>query len=480
MALKQIILRQRIKICTQQLEALRNKDAEFETRNAALQAREAELEAAINEVTVDTPAEEQAVIDQQTTELETEQSTLETDKANHEDSKKKLEEEIQKLQAELEEIENRSAAPTSTPPVIPEQKNERTIELMSNRNKFGMTMEQRTAYLARPEVKSFYSRVRELLGQKRAITGGDLLIPDITLQLLRDNLHRYSKLLKHMRVVQVGGTSRQTIMGTIPEGVWTEACGKLNSLALTFTQIEVDGYKVGGYIAICNALLQDNDIALADAVEDALGQSIGLAVDKAFLYGTGTKMPVGIVTRLAQTQAPATWGANAPTWTDLHSTNLVSINGAALTDTAFFAALVLKAGIPQANYSNGDLFWAMSRKTYATLQSKAINFNAAGAIVAGTNMTMPIVGGPIEILDFIPENHIIGGYGSLYVVAERAGASLAVSDHVLFIEDQTVFKATARYDGMPVFGEGFVAIGIANSAPSTSGITFASDDANPQ
>ena len=31
-----------------------------------------------------------------------------------------------------------------------------------------------------------------------------------------------------------------------------------------------------------------------------LGQSIGLALDKAIVYGTGVKMPLGIVTRLAQ------------------------------------------------------------------------------------------------------------------------------------------------------------------------------------
>lgn len=477
--LKQIVLRSRIKVAQKRLDDMRAKDQEMETRSAAMKQREAELEAALNEVTDETSEEDRTLIESQVTEFEGEQTELEKEKADNDTAKKKLEDEIQQLQAELDEIEARTQATEPAPP-LPVEKNERKFELMNNRTKFGMTMEQRTAYLAQPEVKAFYARVRDLMGQKRALTGGDLLIPDITLQLLRDNLHRYSKLLKHVRVVPVGGTSRQTIMGTVPEGVWTEACGKLNSLALTFTQVEVDGYKVGGYIVICNALLQDSDISLADVVEDALGQSIGLAVDKAQLYGTGTKMPLGIVTRLAQTSAPQTWGANAPTWTDLHSTNLVSIDGANLTDTAFFAQLILKAGIPQANYSNGDLFWAMNRKTYATIQSKAINFNAAGAIVAGTNMTMPVIGGAIEILDFIPDNHIIGGYGSLYLVAERAGASIAVSDHVLFIEDQTVFKGTARYDGMPVFGEGFVGIGIANAAPSTSGVTFPSDDANPQ
>ena len=66
----------------------------------------------------------------------------------------------------------------------------------------------------------------------------------------------------------------------------------------------------------------------------------------------------------------------------------------------------------------------------------------------------------------------------LYLLAERAGAQFATSDQVRFIEDQTVFKGTARYDGLPVIADGFVAIGIAGTTPSASGITFATDTAN--
>lgn len=90
---------------------------------------------------------------------------------------------------------------------------------------------------------------------------------------------------------------------------------------------------------------------------------------------------------------------------------------------------------------------------------------------------MPIIGGEIIELEFMKDNDICGGYGSLYTLAERAGASLAVSDQVKFIEDQTVFKGTARYDGMPVIGEGFVMVNFNNEAPTTS-LTFAEDVAN--
>lgn len=334
------------------------------------------------------------------------------------------------------------------------------------------------SFINREDVKDFLTRVRSMIGEKRAVTGAELTIPDVMLDLLRDNLYRYSKLITKVRVKTVGGKARQNITGAVPEGVWTEAIGKLNELALAFNQVEVDGYKVGGFIPIPNAILEDSDLNLANEILDALGQAIGLGVDKAILYGTGTKMPLGIATRLAQTLQPTDWGANAPAWTNLSTTNLLKFDPTGMTPEEFFATLILNLGVAKPNYSIGGTFWAMNRKTRMTLLSKAITFNAAGAIVAGMNGTMPVEGGDIVELPFIPDNDIIGGYGELYLLAERAGAQLAASEHVRFIEDQTVFKGTARYDGMPVFGEGFIIVNIADIAPTTA-VTFAPDVANP-
>jgi hypothetical protein len=60
---------------------------------------------------------------------------------------------------------------------------------------------------------------------------------------------------------------------------------------------------------------------------------------------------------------------------------------------------------------------------------------------------------------------------------------LAQSEHVQFIEDNTVFKGTARYDGRPIFGEAFVGITIDQSAnsqvPDPGNVVFAPDSANP-
>ena len=121
----------------------------------------------------------------------------------------------------------------------------------------------------------------------------------------------------------------------------------------------------------------------------------------------------------------------------------------------------------------------MNETTYTKLKAEGLSINAAGVIVSGINGTMPVAGGVVEVLDFIPDYDIITGYFDLYLLAERAGIRLDQSEHVKFIEDRTVFRGTARYDGLPVIAEGFALMNINNTNPTTT-ITFAPDTANAQ
>ena len=119
----------------------------------------------------------------------------------------------------------------------------------------------------------------------------------------------------------------------------------------------------------------------------------------------------------------------------------------------------------------------MNETTYTKIMAEAIAVNSAGAIVSGVNGSMPVVGGVIEILPFMADNNVVGGYFELYLLAERAGKKFMTSEHARFFQDQTVFRGTARYDGQPVIAEAFVAIGIGGTSPATSA-TFAEDAAN--
>lgn len=474
MALRQVILGKKIGDLNKELEAVEAKTEELRARREEMNRRDAELTEAVEEVTEETSQEDKEALDNEVAKYEEDDKALAAKEEEHETKRQAIKAQIAELEKELEEINERSASTGKKAEDRKERKAERPME---NRKFFGMDVQEREAFFAREDVKGFLRTLREVGREKRSITGGDLTIPDVMLGIIRQQTAESSKLLKHVTVRQVPGTSRMLVAGAIPEAVWTEMCAKLNELALTFTNVEMDGYKVGGFIPVCNALLEDSDIALATEVLTAIGRAIGLALDKAILYGTGTKMPLGIVTRLAQTSKPSDYSTNERTWADLHTTNLKAISNK--TGVELFKELATATGAAQNDYASGEKFWTMNEKTKLKLTVEAMSLNSAGAIVTGMQSTMPVIGGAIETLNFIPDNQIIGGYGELYVLAERAGVQLATSEHYRFVEDQTVFRGTARYDGKPVIAEGFVGIGIAGTAPDADDVTFASDTANP-
>ena len=87
MALRKLLLRNKLDVKTKALKDLRDKDADFEKR-------EKELEDAINEMNEETSDEDREAVEQQATEFQEE-------KEQHENSKKELEQEIAGIEEEL-------------------------------------------------------------------------------------------------------------------------------------------------------------------------------------------------------------------------------------------------------------------------------------------------------------------------------------------------------------------------------------------
>lgn len=471
MALKALMLKRSIDAKKAELAALEAKDEEFATR-------EADLAQAIEEAEPGNVEQEGAI------NAEIEQ--FEADSTTHSEAKETLRVDIERLEGELEEIERNAPVPPAPEIKKSDVRGDQKMEninirsLPMTRRAFdALPMEQRNTIVAQDDVKAFLCELRSMKGQSRAITGAELTIPVVFLDLISENMFRYSKLLNRVRVRNVSGEARQTIAGTVPEAIWTEMCGAINELSFTFNQVTLDGYKVAGYVPVCNSLLEDNDINLASWIVEMISESIGLAMDKAILYGKGaaSKMPLGIVTRLAQDTKPADYPANAPEWVDLSDSNILQIGGASVTGAEFWSALMTATGATYTRYNRGNMFWAMNSKTYATLKSKLITFTATGDIVANLFGSLPIVTGDIDVLEFIPDGDIIGGYGDLYLLAMRSGMTIESSTHVQFIQDNTVFRGKQRADGMPIIPGAFVAININNQAVTTV-MDFAADTAN--
>lgn len=462
MALKVLMLRKKKESKQNELNELRNSN-DFE-------AREKELEAAVNELNESSTDEEKETV-------EKEVELFEQEKKDFEEKEKNLEQEIKDIEEEIKAEEEKQPKPDLANPA--QSNNERKAgNLMETRDKFfGLNMEQRTMLFANEEVKSFMSNLRSLFGkEKRSTKNTELTIPVNFLPMIKQIIEENSKLLKYTNLSSITGTGRIIIMGTYPEGIWTEQCASLNELDLGFNDVEVDGFKIGGFFKICNAILEDNDVNLAGEFINALGIAIGKAIDKAIVYGTGIKMPVGFVTRLAQETKPDNYSLTGREWKDLHTSNIITITGK--TGIELFKDLVKARKVIVNDYSSENLVWVMNEKTHLDLLVEAMSTNISGVIVSAmTGNTMPVAGGVIEELNFMADGDIAFGYMENYKTVERKGVQIAQSDQVLFLDDQTAFKGTARYDGKPVIDEAFGILNISGTAPTKS-VIFAPDKAN--
>lgn len=445
MALRALMLSKKLSEKKQALETLRKKIEGFTQR-------EAELAQAIEEA--ETDEEKQAV--------EEAVEAFEAEKAEAEKSEADLDAEVRELETELESTETKEepqAEERKAEPVV-EKREKKEIHIMKRFKEW--THEERSRFVAQDEVQSFLGQVRTAMREKRAVSNVGYLIPQVMLGLLRENIEDYSKLYNRVDLRQLGGQGRLVIEGTIPEAVWTEMCANLNELDLSFSKVEVDGYKCGGYFKVCNSSLSDSDIDLASELMTALGQAIGLALDKAIIFGTGTKMPTGII----------------PTLKAVGGTPNVISHANTVTGKALVQALVADIAKAKSNYSRGEKLWVMNETTYSYLLAQLVEVDASGAYVSVVNGVMPVVGGDILVLNFMPDYVICAGYYDLYLLAERQGTEISTSEHAFWTADMTGFKGTARYDGKVLRDNAFVAIGVNGADGDDMTVVFPSDSAN--
>lgn len=451
--LKTLMLRKKIADAKTALEALRAMESEFVTRSEELQTREAEIADAINEASTE---EEQKAVEEAAAAYDADKAALEGEKEENAQKISDLEGEVAEMEQELNEAESQQRAAKVQQPSHDEPSKkitERNFKTMfKTRSLNTMTHEEREALIQREDVQKTIENVRALM-QKREVSGVDKLVGVTTFELIRQNVLDYSKLWKYVKVTFTNKDGRQPIEGELPEAIWTECCANINELSLLFTDIELDCHKVAGFFSICNAKLEDADIDLYDTLVDALNSALGKAVDKAIIYGTGVKMPTGVVTAI-----------NADN--TLKTTNLITIPSTA-KGVELFKEIIMASAKADSSYAKGMKLWIVNEATRMKLVAEGLSVNAAGAIVTGVNGKMPVDGGDLVVLPFIPDDNIIVGYFDLYSMLVKRDFTISSSTEVRFIEDQTVIKGSARMDGKPAVKAAFAAMGI-GAAPATS------------
>lgn len=427
MALKRLKLQKQLSLRKSSLDAMA-------ARNEEIKKRSEELEAAI----------EEAKTDEDMTLIEGEVEAHEKEKADFEKEKGDLESEIRELENELEQLANkepdsRSQAPAPLQTRAATSMQSQTIyggvdNMKTNKAQLRAAIRQS---LEKPEIREFYGRVKEAIMDKRALVGSDLLIPVEVMDRIQPLIGENSKLYSEVEVVPLTGEMRAILDGAVPEAIWVEMIDSIQEIELGFEKVEIDGYKVGGFVPIPNSILDDSMVNLAVYVETRIARAIGKALDKAILKGTGAvgKQPVGII----------------PT-----------ITAKAVDSDAKLGVLLTNlANVDTDENDSEEVIAVMNRKTYfKRFMPQTVATTSDGRQVVQDVRNANLAGLRVVLTPYMDDDKVLFGSFKRYLLGERQDVTLTSSTDVRFIQDQTVFKGIARYDGKPVKADAFQLVNI--------------------
>ena len=407
MALRQLILNKKIQERSAKITALRADEKE-------LKDEEVELEKALDEAETD---EEVKVVEDSADELEKKIK----DKA---DEITKLETEKADLEAELAEIEDEQ--PNNEEEDGEKRKMAKKVKTRNNADV--MTIRES---LQIENVRSFYQNIANAMVEKRSLTGAEKVVPTEVIDRIESKLGDYSTLINEVTVEKIGGTGRAVIAGDIPEAIWFEVGKKaLEELEDKLDGVELDGFGLGGYVAVPNIIIENSLINLANHVEDRLAKAIAKALDKAILKGTGTKQPTGVV-------------VSAPT------ANKVTSDGT-ITD------LIAKLAKVDTDGTGGEVIAVMNRATYySKIVPKTLAVAANGVLTGSYALPFRVV-----LSAYADENTIVFGDFKQFLLAQRSEIRVESSTEVQFTSDNTVFKGVGFYDGKATKAEAFAVVTI--------------------
>lgn len=414
--LKQLKIAKALEIKREELKKVEAKAEGLATRSE--QAKSA-LEEAKNEEDIKT--------------VEIEINNIEAENADVEKEKKTVEAEIEELEQELEEVKERSSK-------TKQEKQTRAKGEIEPMNRLQVReLLKNGEYYKRSDVIEFYDKFKNL----RAVTGGELAIPEVIVNRIMDILGDYSTLYPIVDRIQVKGTARILIDTDTTPATWVEQNASLPVGDVgTLAYLDFDGFKVGKITFVDNFLLQDSVINLDEYVSRKIARAIALALDIAILNGTGAvgKQPTGIIPSIPVE-------------------NQVSV-----TSDSPIAEFVKPIGLIDTGLDSvGEIRAVMKRSTYYNhFLEMSINVNAEGDVVGKLpNLARPdILGIPVTFNNGMPADQVLYGDFDQYTLVERENIAIDNSEHVRFVEDQMAFRGKGRFDGKPTKAEAFALVTI--------------------
>ena len=217
---------------------------------------------------------------------------------------------------------------------------------------------------------------------------------------------------------------------------WIETDTQKTETEPAFRNIELVAHELSGFTEVGNGLLADSGTALGPFLNNAFAGAINWYEDYAFLNGTGSGQPLGIL--------------NSPCVKE------IAARETALSFELADAAAMISSLIPSSHGASSTV-WIMNIGVLDALVQFADSSNVIWIPNARQALPMTLFGIPIVFTEKTPTmgtaGDIILGDMSYYWIGDRQDSEISASIHANFTKNQTVWRFSHRVDGQPALND---------------------------
>lgn len=278
--------------------------------------------------------------------------------------------------------------------------------------------------------------------------GGFLVQQDFTNELL-EQVYATGILAPRCRRMQISGNANSMKINGVDEtsrastryggivGYWKDEAAQKTASKPKFRKIELNLKKLIGLCYATDELLADA-VALEAFIRKAFASEFGFLLDDAIINGTGAGQPLGILNAGCLVSVAKETGQKAAT--------IVAENVIKMYSRMFAPSL-------------NNAVWLINQNTLPQLYTMSLSVGTGGAPIfmpAGGLSGSPyntLLGRPVIPIE---QAATLGTVGDIifadlggYILAEKGGIESAMSIHVKFDYDESVFRFVMRVDGQP-------------------------------
>lgn len=260
---------------------------------------------------------------------------------------------------------------------------------------------------------------------------GGFLVPDEFENQLIQKLQEANVLWTISHVIQTNsGEHKIPVVASEGTAAWLDEEAAYTESNTRFSQVSLAAHKLGTLIKVSEELLNDSAFDLMAYLSDEFGRRLGNAEEQAFLTGTGTNQPTGILTDTNGTSAGST---------------------AAKTDTLTFDDLIDLFYSLKAPYRQNAVFLMSDDtiKTIRKLKYKNDQYVWQPSVQAG--QPDRILNCPVYTSPYMPNlaagnKPILFGDFNYYWIADRQGRTFKRLNKLYAVTGQVGFLGSQRVD----------------------------------